>query len=74
MLCKHIYGYIAYVGLSCWLRGRESACNAGDAGSIPGVGSGNTFKYILAWRIPWTEEPGELQSTGSQESQTQLSN
>ena len=23
---------------------------------------------ILAWRIPWTEEPGELQSTGSQES------
>ena len=21
---------------------------------------------ILAWRIPWTEEPGELQSIGSQ--------
>ena len=21
---------------------------------------------ILAWRIPWTEKPGELQSTGSQ--------
>ena len=28
---------------------------------------------ILAWRIPWTEEPGRLQSTGSQ-SLTQLSN
>ena len=28
---------------------------------------------ILAWRIPWTEEPGELQSMGLQ-SQTQLSN
>ena len=28
---------------------------------------------ILAWRIPWTEEPGGLQSTGSQ-SQTRLSN
>jgi len=27
---------------------------------------------ILAWEIPWTEEPGELQSIGSQ-SQTQLS-
>ena len=27
---------------------------------------------ILAWRIPWTEEPGKLQSVGSQ-SQTQLS-
>ena len=26
---------------------------------------------ILAWRIPWTEEPGELQSMGSQ-SRTQL--
>ena len=23
---------------------------------------------ILAWRIPWTEEPGELQSMGSEES------
>ena len=28
---------------------------------------------ILAWKIPWTEEPGRLQSMGSQ-SQTQLSN
>ena len=27
----------------------------------------------LAWKIPWTEEPGRLQSMGSQ-SQTQLSN
>ena len=25
-----------------------------------------THSSILAWRIPWTEEPGELQSTGSQ--------
>ena len=25
---------------------------------------------ILAWRIPWTEEPGRLQSTGSQKSDT----
>ena len=28
---------------------------------------------ILAWRIPWTEEPGVLQSTGLQ-SRTRLSN
>ena len=27
----------------------------------------------LAWKIPWTEEPGGLQSMGSQRSQTQLS-
>ena len=25
-----------------------------------------TYSSILAWRIPWTEEPGELQSMGSQ--------
>ena len=25
---------------------------------------------ILAWKIPWTEEPGGLQSTGSHESDT----
>ena len=25
-----------------------------------------THSTILAWRIPWTEEPGRLQSTGSQ--------
>ena len=33
-----------------------------------------THSNILAWEPPWTEEPGGLQSTGSQESQTQLSN
>ena len=27
-----------------------------------------THSSILAWRIPWAEEPGGLQSTGSQES------
>ena len=29
---------------------------------------GATHSSILAWRIPWTEEPGRLQSMGSQES------
>ena len=29
-----------------------------------------THCSILAWRIPWTEEPGSLQSMGSQESDT----
>ena len=27
-----------------------------------------THSYILAWRIPWTVEPGRLQSTGHKES------
>ena len=35
----------------------------------PGEENGNP---LLAWRIPWTEEPGRLQSMGSQ-SRTQLS-
>ena len=29
-----------------------------------------THSSILAWKIPWTEEPGKLQSMGSQESET----
>ena len=29
-----------------------------------------THSSILAWKIPWTEEPGGLQSIGSQKSQT----
>ena len=29
-----------------------------------------THSSFLAWRIPWTEEPGRLQSMGSQESDT----
>ena len=32
-----------------------------------------THSYILAWEIPWTEEPGGLQSMGSPKSQTRLS-
>ena len=32
-----------------------------------------THSNIVAWRIPWPEEPGELQSMGSQKSGTQLS-
>ena len=32
----------------------------------PGEGNGNLVQY-LAWRIPWTEEPGRLQSMGCKE-------
>ena len=55
--------------------GKASACNAGDLGLIPGLGRSPaemaTHSSILAWRIPWTEEPGRPDSTGSQ-SQTWL--
>ena len=51
--------------------GQEYACNAGDPGSIPGWEDPPekgmaTRSSILAWRIPRTEEPGGLQSMGSQ--------
>ena len=50
---------------------KESACIAGDLGSIPDqedpLEKGMvTHSSILAWRIPWTEESGGLQSMGSQ--------
>ena len=53
--------------------GKDSACSAGDPGSIPGHKDplekeiAPTFS-ILAWRIP--EEPGRLLPMGSQKSQT----
>ena len=76
--------------------GTESACNAGDLGSIPVLGTSlvaqmvkhlptmretqvqsldwedplekemATHSSTLAWKIPWTKEPGRLQSMGSQ--------
>ena len=33
-----------------------------------------THSSILAWKIPWAEEPGGLQSMGVTKSQTQLGN
>ena len=47
--------------------GKESAYSAGDPGSIPELEKAMaTHSSILAWRIPWTEEPGGLRSSGSQ--------
>ena len=48
-----------------------NAGDAGDSSSILGSeispGGGNATHYsVLAWRIPWTEDPGGLQSLGSQ--------
>ena len=51
--------------------GKESACSVGDLGSISGLGrspregNGNPPQYS-AWKIPWTEKHGKLQSMGSQ--------
>ena len=57
--------------------GKESACSVGDLGSIPGSGRSpgekNGYNFsVLACRMPWTEEPCELQSMRLQKSGTQL--
>ena len=57
-----------------WLSGEESACNAGDTGDVvqsfgreDSLEEGMaTHSSILAWRIPWTEEPGGLPFMGWQ--------
>ena len=55
--------------------GKETSCNAGDAGAMdlilgsersPGGGDDNPLQDIPASKIPRTEEPGRLQSMGSQ--------
>ena len=81
-ICVYIYTYVRISVLSfpTGSVGKESAWSAGgtgDAGSIPGLGwspgEGNgNYSSILTWKIPWTKEPGGLQSMGSQ-SQVQLS-
>ena len=71
MLC---FFYLYFRGFPHSSVGKEFACNAGDPGSIPGSGrspgEGDTHSSILAWIIPWAEEPGRLQSMGSQELDT----
>ena len=52
-----------YTGSPGGSDGEESACNAGEAGFSLEKGMA-THSRILAWRIPWTEEPGGLPSMG----------
>ena len=62
------------MGFPAGASGKEPSCKWGDVrdtGSIPGLGrltekGKATHTNILAWKIPWTEEPGGLQSIGSQ--------
>ena len=62
-------------GLLWWLSGKESACiqemwvqSLGP--EDPLEKEMETHSSILVWEIPWAEEPGGLQSIGSQESDT----
>ena len=66
---KSIYekltSYLGFLGCS---DGKGYAGIARDSDSIPGLEDPldkgmTTHASILAWRIPWTEEPGKLEST-----------
>ena len=53
--------------------GKESSCNAGNQMQVGFLDQEDPLEKrmaahssTLAWRIPWTEEPGGLQSMGSQ--------
>ena len=68
---NHTYGRRLFGNSHPGSEGKASACSAGDPGLIPGSGrspekESATYSSILAWGIPWTEEPGSLQSTGLQ--------
>ena len=59
--------------LPWWLKSKGYSCQCrrqGDWGSVPGLEDllekeMTTYSSIQAWRIPWTEGPGGLQSMGS---------
>ena len=51
----------------CGSDSKEPACNAGVEKAMA------THSSTLAWKIPWTGEPGRLQSMGVAKSRTQLS-
>ena len=64
---KHFSGRREYR----WLSGKESTCQVADG--VQSLGWEDplevemaTHSSILAWEFPWTEEPGRLQSMGSQ--------
>jgi len=62
---------LVFLGFPGGSDGKESTCSAGDLGLILGwedpLEKGMaTHSSILAWRIPWTEDAGGLQSMGSQ--------
>ena len=62
LLSSYVQALLGFPGGS---DGKEYACNPGDLGLIPRLGRA-THCNILAWRIPWTEEPGRLQPIGPQ--------
>ena len=69
----HVFLKDLHMGFPGGSNGKVSARKAGDPGSIPGSGRSLKKKRAIhssthAWKIPWTEEPGGLQSMRLQKS------
>ena len=69
-MTKHSIAF-TYIGFPRWLSGKNSPVvhetRVQSLGQEDPLEEGMaTHSSILAWRIPWTEEPGGLQSIGSQ--------
>ena len=68
-VCVNKYILMCSLGFPGGSDGKEF-CSERGAGSIPRLvrypGEGATYSNILVWRIPQTEEPGGLQSMGSE--------
>ena len=66
---------LVWIGLPLWLSGKESACQCRRhwfhlwLGRSPGERNGS-LSSVLAWEIPWTEEPGGHSPWGHKESDT----
>ena len=68
---EHLFITPCSLSLSGGSDGKESVCISGDLNLTLGLEDPleeelATHSSIVAWRILWTEEPGGLQSTGSQ--------
>jgi len=68
--------YVDLQGFPGGTSGKNPPANAGDSSSILGLedpleADTATPSSILAWRIPWTEEPGGRLSKGSQRDMTE---
>ena len=58
--------WVAWLGVGMREASEEPACNWFQGRGDPLEKETATHSSILAWEIPWTEEPGGLQSMGSQ--------
>ena len=79
MFSGSILGTVSYQGLPRWLSGKESACQAGDMGSVPGSrktpggGNGNPLQYSCL-ENPMDRGVWRATVHGAAKSRTRLSN